>query len=813
MKNRIRYTEDALFDNYMVSAYGEEYVHSQIPFYIEKDIYNRIVYYSETINNLALRVVENINGSHKKLLDYFEDFPLKERIFNLKCNLSPMYWTRYDTFIDKRENIKFAEFNYDKPCGQKEIHLAGKLDFEENVNKNFVYDLIDELVAITEGYSGIDKVDVGFLMDPCHYEELHHSYYFKHILKDTNINIVQVGPQNLSVINGEVYAYSKIKLKIILRLFPTEFFHEINNIEDILDSFDKGKVLIINDPRIIAVQSKGFFSYLWDLIRNDSSLISDEEKEVIRRSVPYTEIFNEEIIQKAIKDKNRIVLKSSLGRYSQEVYLGKTYTDEEWNNLIGNVADNHKIHIVQELIDIRQDYTYVPDLYNTNIPVAAYGNFGTYIMKDKVIGLLVRWGKTLLTNDYETWMNPIGISEFPIKIETLDISNKNEAEVYEKLCEYMAFNYKFTGEYTNVNKAVSNDILLMSSSLYREIKYAGEKFCSILENLYIKIRDNLDMLGELFGIPEELYKMIENDTVSSLCALGRIDFCIDNEGRLKMLEFNSETPAGIVESIGINKFIQDEFLINYRNPNEHLREKISLQLKDIIGQIEKKKHVKNIAVVTCWYDEDIYNTNIIGDIMKEFKEYNIVFGNVYDLKVNENEIYLYNIKIDAVYRYYPLDWLYYDEEMNYLLEPLRNGDYLINPGHTLVMQSKVLFAFMYEVIGKGILSEDDENFINQYIPYTSLEKDKKLSKDYVIKPYFGREGQDIRMNYEEHDENINEEIIFQDRVNIRPLRMDSFKFPIIGAYITGSELAGIYTRMGDIVTDKNAVYISTYIQD
>jgi len=120
---------------------------------------------------------------------------------------------------------------------------------------------------------------------------------------------------------------------------------------------------------------------------------------------------------------------------------------------------------------------------------------------------------------------------------------------------------------------------------------------------------------------------------------------------------------------------------------------------------------------------------------------------------------------------------------------------------------------MYEVIGKGILSEDDENFINQYIPYTSLEKDKKLSKDYVIKPYFGREGQDIKMNYEEHDENLNEEIIFQDRVNIRPLRMDSFKFPIIGAYITGSELAGIYTRMGDIVTDKNAVYISTYIQD
>ena len=62
MKSRIRYTEDILFNNYMVSGYGEEYVHSQIPFYFEKDLYSKIVYYSEIINNLALRVIKNING-------------------------------------------------------------------------------------------------------------------------------------------------------------------------------------------------------------------------------------------------------------------------------------------------------------------------------------------------------------------------------------------------------------------------------------------------------------------------------------------------------------------------------------------------------------------------------------------------------------------------------------------------------------------------------------------------------------------------------------------------------------------------------
>lgn len=154
-------------------------------------------------------------------------------------------------------------------------------------------------------------------------------------------------------------------------------------------------------------------------------------------------------------------------------------------------------------------------------------------------------------------------------------------------------------------------IILVDKSLYDEIKYAAEKFCNIIEKLYVNIKDNLDVFGELFGIPKELFKIIENDAISKLCALGRIDFCIDNEGRLKILEFNLETPAGLVEAIGINKFFKDEFSLKYENPNEHLREKTTCCMRDIIDEIEKNKEVRNIAVVTCWYYEDIYNTKII----------------------------------------------------------------------------------------------------------------------------------------------------------------------------------------------------------
>lgn len=821
MKKQSKYTEDILFNNYMVSGIGEEYVHSQIPFFIEKDICKRMKYYSEEVNRIALDILNNINGKHKELLNYFDDFPLKDKIFNLKCPVSPMYWTRYDTFIDKKDNIYFAEFNYDKPCGQKEIHLAEKCDFKGNLNKGFIEKITEKLIKISNTYVAENrKVNMGFLMDPCHYEELHHSYYFKDILKDTNINVIQVGNNNLSVRDGYVYAYSNVKIDIILRLFPTEFFYEIRNIEEILESFNEGKVLILNDPRIIAIQAKGFFAYLWDIIKSSSDKLTNKDKDIIKNCLPYTEILTTENAIKAINDKEGYVIKSSLGRYSQEVYIGKSYEDNAWNEEIKSILKLGKIHILQDLIDIRQEYTYAPDYRNTNVPISAYGNFGVYIMDQKAIGYLVRWSMDFLTDDNYTWMSPLGEDVYPVRIENSNIkSEEKRMDIYEDLNEELSFRYGFTGAYTNVDEYISLDRLIITNRLYNEIQYVGIKFCSILKNVYPHIQENIKLFGPILGIPEGLYKIVSDSEIKELCALGRIDFALDNCRNLKILEFNSETPAGLVESLGVSNFIKDKFNLEYHDPNKNFRNDIKDTLKNIISQLEKHKKIKNIAVVTSWYYEDIYNTNVISEILKELDEYNIIFGNIYDLKTDNNKIYMYGEEVQAIYRYYPLDWFFYDDDMKKFIEPLSNEEYLINPGHTLITQSKAFFAVLHELINKGILNEEEEKFILKYIPYTSLEKDKNLSGDYMIKPYLSREGEGILMNYDYSAENY-EECIFQDRINIRPLKInvystvnksEKFQFPIIGAYITGDKISGLYTRMGDIVTDKNAEYIPTYV--
>lgn len=818
MKKQIEYTEEALFENYMVSSQGEEFVHSQIPFYLDMSTYNKMVIYSQEINRISLEVLESIKTNHKEVLNYFEDFPFKEKIFNLKCPISPMYWTRFDTFIDESNDIYFGEFNYDKPCGQKEMALAGKLDFDGNLNKRFVDDLIEELLKICNSYKDSEeRINVGFLMDPCHYEEFHHSYYFKDIFKDTNINIVQVGTNNLSVIDGYVYGYSKIKLPIILRLFPTEFFYEIANIEDVLDCFETGNVLIINDPRIVAIQAKGFFAYLWDLVKKDSNIISPKDREIIKECIPYTEIFFDFHKKDVINNKDRYVIKSSLGRYSQEVYIGKLYSDESWNKKLELILQSDKIHIKQDFINMRQEHSYIPSKEDMNIPTLSYGNFGIYLIKEKVTGFLVRWSMDFLTNDNYTWMSPIGVKDFPVHVKEFKSSNRKE--IWDQIIEDATFKYNFTGAYTNIKEYISLNSLIIFEDLYSEIKSVGNQFCKIIKKIVPYLQNNLELFGPLLGIPEELYRLVNSSCTSELCALGRIDFVLDNNGELKILEFNSETPAGMVESIGITALIKEKLNYEYENPNEKLREKIKEIFISILNKYSKFKTIKNIAVVTTWYQEDIYTSNIIADILREIKEYNIILGNVCDLEVINDKIFLYGKEIHAMYRHYPLDWFYDDEKMRKLIKPLSSGTYLINQGYTLITQSKAIMAIIYELLNKDFFSSQEEEFIQKYIPYTCLEPDENLSHDCVVKPYLSREGIGVQLSYNGIFEDI-DDVVFQNRVNIMPLYntiyttmkgLKKFQYPVIGVYVTDKTPVGIYTRMGDFITNKNAVFMPTYI--
>lgn len=127
---------------------------------------------------------------------------------------------------------------------------------------------------------------------------------------------------------------------------------------------------------------------------------------------------------------------------------------------------------------------------------------------------------------------------------------------------------------------------------------------------------------------------------------------------------------------------------------------------------------------------------------------------------------------------------------------------------------------MYELIGKSFYDSTEEDFIKKHIPYTCLEPNTILSNDCLIKPYLSREGGGIILSYEGIRKNVNN-VIFQDRVNTLPFYMDRystvgykklFQFPVMGVFIADSEPCGIFTRMGDFITNEAAIFVSTYVK-
>lgn len=415
-------------------------------------------------------------------------------------------------------------------------------------------------------------------------------------------------------------------------------------------------------------------------------------------------------------------------------------------------------------------------------------------------------------------MSPIGIKDYPIKLRTYDLPNRKK--IWDKIVERAMFEYSFTGQFFNTGEYLSLNSLILNEEIFREMKVASSTYCSILDKTSKFIQDKFDIFSEFLGIPQSLKKLVLNSHTEVFCAIGRIDFVMDNDGQLKILEFNSETPAGLVEGLGIQKIIQEELDIADININKDLKEDIKKSFEEILKSFSLKKNIKNIGFVCTSYYEDWYNTAMLLEICKEIGGYDVFLGNIYDLEVRDEKLYLYGNELDAVYRYFPLDWIACEKELEDVLRVLNKKTFSINPTHTLITQSKAIHCVIHELIDKGFYTKEEEDFILKYIPYSCLEPDEKLSVDCLAKPNLSREGHGIIMSYEGIEKGL-EDVIFQERVNTKPFEMvkydticseSKFHFPVIGIYITGSKPSGIFTRMGDFVTNESASFVTTFIR-
>ena len=809
-----QFTDELLFEYYLVSTLMETQAHSPYIFHMDKKLYDDMVYSSIILDVITNKIIDKAIIDYPDKLFEYGDFNLINNVFGIKNSVLPFFWTRFDAFERSDGGIFFTEFNYDKPCAQREILITEKLGGDGNPNIGFADKFVKSFKKHCEDfYTKNQKLSIAILVDSNHYEELHLSYLYIDLLKPLGYEFIIAGAKNFRVEEDAVFAFDK-KVDVILRQYPTEFMHEVNDAENILELYGKGKVLIINDPRVIIGQAKSIFACMWELVNNNDALITQEESRVIQTVIPYTKMYDKKYRQELIHNKDKFVVKSVYGRYSEEVYIGKMHDNAQWEQVLDYVENAEFPHLIQEFCETKREQLLKFNGY-TFEPVKALCNYGLYLIDGEYAGICARWNQDYLTPDETVWSTPILIREKSLKIKKY--SGNDRITLWKKLNDEVAFNHNYTWGYTGNQQAFSLDALIIDREFNEELTNAVDSVVRIIKKTTEFAKSNIELIAPIFDISETIASMIKSELNTELSFIGRLDWAVASDGSLKLFEFNSETPAGIIESIRVNEIVHKNIYNDYTNPNENLEGLIKSCMQSIIGS----KKIKNIGIVASAYDEDWFNTETIYESVKELS-YNFILGEISGLEEINDKLYLYNQPLDAIYRYYPLEMLEEDNSTNGVMNALQGGLLNINPASVFINRNKALFALIWELVEQNYFNSQEANIIKKYIPKTVLDPAKLGTPDCCIKSYLGIQGEDVMFSLEEPEKIYEGSYVYQERVEVQTIDMDihnsggsssEIVSPIIGTFIVGDKLGGIFTRVGGWITDKWAVYLPTYINN
>ncbi len=814
-QNQLGLTEDLLFNTYLVSSPRETEVFSPFPVHMERAAFEKMVESAQVIDRIVHRIIHRFIANPSAPLFDIGVFPFQKEILSLEIPLTPFFWSRYDAFLREDGGIFFCEFNYDKPCAQREILISDTMDPVGNPNGGFVAAFQQGVLNACEKMKARGKEPhVGILVEPTRPEETHLAFLYQQVLGAVGIPALISGGNNLRVMGDAIQAFGE-PVNILLRQYPAEHLGELPDIEAILKLASSGEIILMNDPRAILGQAKSLFSYLWHLVETPDGFLSPEEVQVIRDTIPHTRPYSALFTDKLIQEKDASVIKAVYGRYSEDVYIGIMHTPEEWLSVLAYVEASREDYIIQEFCPILKEDV-VRFNGKTFEAIIAHGNYGVYLTEGNVSGTCVRWSTDYLSSEEIVWSSPVGVRNAALRVQPIGGSDRQD--IWTDIHESAAFEDGYTGGYTGPYETFSLSALMMPPTLFEEMREASEALSELFERTTRYVQTRPELFCPVLGIDPALEQLVAQSLSNSSVLLGRMDWVVDIQGSLKLLEFNAETPGGLVESCCLGSRIKERLHPGGTDPNTAMGAMIRGSFEKILKDYGKHRDIRRIGLVTDAYHEDWYNTAFVYDLVKDLP-YDCVLGTIHGLDVQGDQLTLEGKPLDALYRYYPLDWFADTGHFSRMIPALEKGTLSINPPATLISQSKAFFALVWELYRNGFYRPDEAALIETYLPKTALSPKQLNTADYCIKSYFGREGDSVHFSYA--GDPGPGDWVYQERIPVAPVAMavhgttgshTRTLFPVIGSYLTGNRFAGILTRLGGRVTDHWAFYLPTYIE-
>ncbi|TCK01354.1 UNVERIFIED_ORG: glutathionylspermidine synthase [Anoxybacillus amylolyticus] len=371
------------------------------------------------------------------------------------------------------------------------------------------------------------------------------------------------------------------------------------------------------------------------------------------------------------------------------------------------------------------------------------------------------------------------------------------------------------------------DVLLFSQKQWDRIRLATERIGRIYQKMYefLMSEEGVLWFGRL-SLPVATWDVTK--VRSSLFSyITRFDLVVDGE-TIKLLEGNTDTPTGIVESSVVNRLLCDYH--QKRSPNriaEGLRRAWKRWLNEMMVPSWKTIYFTSYG----WHEEDRETTKFIQKCCPHPQTRYIP---IEDIVVSEEGVYTKEgSPIEYLYRLYPLEFLESDYAETgepvgkWMLNHISNQTVkMLNPPSAYMMQSKAVMALIWEMYEERhpIWTTEEREWIGMYFLPT-YQTNLFCDSSYVVKPVLGREGggvqifnqngeiveQDEEMWYSEYSK------VYQQYIEMPETTIETWDGPyrgklLVGSFLLGGEPSGLFLRVGEKITGNLSMFVGVAVE-
>jgi uncharacterized circularly permuted ATP-grasp superfamily protein len=392
------------------------------PVFLSAQDEQRVRLVAETIAAIAERLTAAALED-KALFQQFHLRPEEEQLVRLTTGYGPASTaSRLDAFL-LPESLKFTEYNGESPAGsgysETMSDIFRELPVMQEFEKRFevhsyplTAKLLDALVTSYVDWGGKTQRPQMAIVDWKEVPTWSEFEILQQRFEKMGVPVVLADPRELQF-DGKRLAAKGIKIDLLYRrVLINDIVAKPSECEALVKAYTAGAVCVANNFRCKIPHVKAFFAVLTD--SRNRNLFSDEERDLIRRHVPWTRVVDDvkteydgepvELLKHIREHQKELVMKPSDEYGGKGVTLGWEVDKKHWESAIeealpgGKRANERGRWIVQERIPMRRGiFPYIGKENKVEFKNMLV-DFAPYLFRGRVAGFLTRLSTTSLAN-------------------------------------------------------------------------------------------------------------------------------------------------------------------------------------------------------------------------------------------------------------------------------------------------------------------------------------------------------------------------------------------------------------------------------